>query len=388
LENIEKERHSSWLENFYDLIVAIVVFQLSTNLNHNVTAYGFLGFVALFIPVWWSWMGVTFYNSRFETDDLTHRLLTLSQIAAAAFMAVCVPGGLDKNSAGFAISYASIRGILVIEYLRTGRHVPSTHTIIRPYSIGFSIAAGIWLASAFVPPPFRYILWIVGLVIDIATPTLFTLRTSATFAPNIFHLPERFGIFTIIVLGISILAVVDGISNHHWTTPSILDAALGLGIAFSLWWTYFDSVDGSEVRAFYTQRKVGIYICWLYIHLPLLIGFTALGVAIEHSVLSYQYQPLPEADKWLMCISVALCLSALGIINITSEKTKFTPTVSVGRRFTMSLYALIAASIIIFIAIVEGGLLPVYLMSIMAAACGGQVILDIRRHPHHRLFRL
>jgi hypothetical protein len=54
----------------------------------------------------------------------------------------------------------------------------------------------------------------------------------------------------------------------------------------------------------------------------------------------------------------------------------------------MSLYALIAASIIIFIAIVEGGLLPVYLMSIMAAACGGQVILDIRRHPHHRLFRL
>jgi low temperature requirement protein LtrA len=231
-------------------------------------------------------------------------------------------------------------------------------------------------------------LWIIGLVIDIATPTIFTMQTSAAFAPNIFHLPERFGTFTIIVLGISILAVVDGISNHHWTTPSILDTALGLGIAFSLWWTYFDSVDGSEVRAFYIQRKVGIYICWLYIHLPLLIGFTALGVAIEHSVLSNQFQPLPEADKWLMCISVALCLSALGIINITSEKTKFTPTVSLGRRFTMSLYALIAASIIIVIAIVEVGLLPVYLMSIMAAACGGQVILDIRRHPHHRLFRL
>jgi low temperature requirement protein LtrA len=48
----------------------------------------FLGFVALFIPVWWSWIGVTFYNSRFETG---HRLLTLLQMAAAAFMAVNVP---------------------------------------------------------------------------------------------------------------------------------------------------------------------------------------------------------------------------------------------------------------------------------------------------------
>jgi hypothetical protein len=44
-----------------------------------------------------------------------------------------------------------------------------------------------------------------------------------------------------------------------------LDTALGLGIAFSLWWIYFDSVDGSEARAFYNQRKVGVYICWLYI---------------------------------------------------------------------------------------------------------------------------
>lgn len=55
--------------------------------NDDVSIYG--GFIALFIPVLWSWIGVTFYNTRFETDDLGHRLLTLLQIAAAAFMAVC-----------------------------------------------------------------------------------------------------------------------------------------------------------------------------------------------------------------------------------------------------------------------------------------------------------
>jgi low temperature requirement protein LtrA len=387
MENIEKERHASWLENFYDLIVAIVVFQLSTNLNHDVSIAGFLGFVALFIPVWWSWIGVTFYNSRFETDDLGHRLLTLLQMAAAAFMAVNVPDGLGKNSTGFALSYAAIRTILVIEYLRTGRHVPSTRPLVTRYSIGFSISAGLWFVSAFVPPPFRFVFWILGLIIDISTPTLFTLHMSVRFAPNIHHLPERFGSFTIIVLGISILGVVDGISSHKWTVESITDAALGLGIAFSLWWIYFDMVDGSEINALQSERRVGVYLSWLYIHFPLLIGFTALGVSIEHVVLSNQNIALPFAEKWLVCISVSMCLFALGVMHITSEKTNPIRNNS-SKTSPMALYGIIAGTVVIMIAIPDWELLPVFLMSAMAIACAGHVVLDIRRHPHHRLFKL
>ena len=85
----------------------------------------FLVFLALFIPVVWSWIGVTFYSTRFDRDDSSHRLLMLLQIAAAAFMAVSVPDGLGKNSSWFALSYAIMRTILVIEYLCTRRQVPS-----------------------------------------------------------------------------------------------------------------------------------------------------------------------------------------------------------------------------------------------------------------------
>ncbi|MDP9287548.1 MAG: low temperature requirement protein A [Thermoproteota archaeon] len=156
MENIEKARHASWLENFYDLIVVIVVFQLSTNLNHDVSISGFLGFIALFIPVWWSWMGVIFYNSRFETDDLRHRLLTLLQMAAVAFMAVRVPDGLGKNSSGFALSYAAIRAILVIEYLRTGRHVPATCPLVKRYSIGLFDCSRLMVCICFRPSTFSF----------------------------------------------------------------------------------------------------------------------------------------------------------------------------------------------------------------------------------------
>lgn len=106
------------------------------------------------------------------------------------------------------------------------------------YSIGFSIAAGIWFASAFLPPPIRFVFWIIGLVVDINTPLIFARQLSIRFAPHMHHLPERFGSFTIIVLGISILGVVDGIAAHNWTAYSMLSAGLGLGIAFSLWWVW------------------------------------------------------------------------------------------------------------------------------------------------------
>jgi low temperature requirement protein LtrA len=393
-----KEHHVTWLENFYDLIVAIIVFQLSRDLNQDVSVYGFLNFVALFIPVWWSWVGVTFYSTRFETDDLAHRLLMLLQIAAAAFMAVSVPDGLGKNSVWFALSYAIMRTILVIEYLRTRRHVPAARQLTTRYSIGFSIAAGIWFASIFVPPPFRLFLWIIGLGVDIGTPLLFARQLSVQFAPHIHHLPERFGSFTIIVLGISILGVVNGIAAHNWTVPSIISAGLGLGIAFSLWWVYFDTVDGSEIRALRENKQIGIYVTWLYIHFPLIIGFTAFGVSIEHVVLSNQALTLPSSEKWLLCISTFLCLLTLGVIQMTSAMTTTNAISSSSSSsssanskkattYMAAIYSIVAAIVVLAIgAILKEDILtlPAFLIGIMAIACTGQVILDVKRHPHHR----
>ena len=81
MSNIEKERHASWLELFYDLVFARPVSQIGLVLYVNYTSItSFLGTVSLFAPVWWAWMGVTFYATRFETDDLVHRILVLLQM--------------------------------------------------------------------------------------------------------------------------------------------------------------------------------------------------------------------------------------------------------------------------------------------------------------------
>ena len=145
--NNNTNRHATWLELFYDLIFVVVISQLAHNLENDFSLYGSLGFLALFVPVWWSWTGAAFYATRFDTDDLGHRILILLQMIGAAALAVNVTDGLGNNSAGFALSYAAIRVILVVEYIRTGRskQYSSATPLIRRYTRGFLCAAVVWI---------------------------------------------------------------------------------------------------------------------------------------------------------------------------------------------------------------------------------------------------
>jgi hypothetical protein len=73
-------------------------------------------------------------------------------------------------------------------------------------------------------------------------------------------------------------------------------------------------------------------------------------------------------------------------MHITSE-TKTVLIISL-KALLMPLYDMIAGTVVIIIPIFSERLLPLSLMFAMATACAGQVVLDIGRHAHHRLFKM
>jgi low temperature requirement protein LtrA len=317
----EAERHATWLELFYDLLFAAVVAQLTFELGHDLSGFGVLTFVALCVPVWWAWVGQSFYATRFDTDDLGHRLFIIAQMFAVAAMAVNVHAGLGRGSAGFALSYAAVRFLLVGEYLGAHVFVPDARTLTRRYGLGFGLAAAIWLISAWVPAPARFYLWGLGLVIDFATP-LSAGKLHSQLAPHATHLPERFALFILIVLGEAIAGVVMGLTQHPWSVQSGLTAALGLSIAFSLWWVYFDNIDGAAIRAARAQGRIWLYQGWLYIHLSLVMGLAASAVGVQYAVASPQDLVLPPAARWLICGAVALALLSIGCIQLCIDASR------------------------------------------------------------------
>jgi low temperature requirement protein LtrA len=369
-EGGEEERHATWMELFYDLLFVAVVAQLALQLSHDLSPFGILRFVLLFIPVWWAWIGQAFYATRFDTDDLGHRLFIIAQMFAVAAMAVTVHQGFSQGSAGFALSYAAVRLILVGEYIGADVFVPTAHKFIRRFEIGFGIAATIWLISAFVAPPYRFMLWGIGMLVDFATP-LTAGKLHSQLAPHATHLPERFGLFTLIVLGESITGVVSGLAQQHWSLTSAVVAMLGLSLAFSLWWVYFDTIDAAPIRAARISGRIWVYQTWLYAHLPLVIGLTATAVGVEHVVRSPQHLALPPGERWFICGGVALVLLSLGLIHLTTVLSGPKP-----RNFGHVAYHFGTAAALLILGAI-GSWRPVILIGVIAVACAVQVIREV-----------
>jgi low temperature requirement protein LtrA len=380
-------RHATWLELFYDLVFVVVIFQLTHYLEENFTLNGFLGFLALFVPVWWSWIGAVLYATRFDTDDLGHRILILLQMVGAAFLAVYVSDAFGDGSIGFALSYAAIRIILVIEYVRTGtsKSFSSATPLIRRYSIGYSCAAIVWIISVFIPPPFRFVLWGIGLAIDFATPITMG-KLHSQLAPHTSHLPERMGLFTIIVLGESVLGVVPGISSMEFDAYSMLILGLSLSIPFSLWWLYFDSIDGAPIRALREKGKIGVYSLWLFGHFPLVVAITLVGIGLGYVISNVHALALSYPEQWLVCGSVALSLVAQGVLHLSSAYSYLYTGSTQDYRSSISwaLLRIIPAAIILLIPILRIPLSPLLLVCVLAAICTAQIVIDLKQHPYHR----
>ncbi|MEA2575284.1 MAG: hypothetical protein QOH93_2582 [Chloroflexia bacterium] len=309
-----REHRTTWLELFYDLVFVVVVAQLAHELATNVTWNGVLAFLLLFIPVWWVWIGATFYNDRFDTDDIGQRAYTFLQILAVAALALNIHDGIGKASQGFALAYAAARLLIIFMWVRGGFYNPVARPLTNRYAAGFSVSLALWVLSIFVDPPWRFMLWGIGLLFDLLTPlgTLHIQRRLPSYSTS--HLPERFGLFTIIVLGESVAGTVRGAAEGlALALQTVVAGVLGLAMAFALWWLYFDNVMDRPVR-----RGLFSFAGRTYLHLPLLMGITAIGAGVA-DVIGSESGILQAPLRWLICCAVGTSLLALGLLEMTLD---------------------------------------------------------------------
>ncbi|MBE2267436.1 MAG: low temperature requirement protein A [Anaerolinea sp.] len=368
LQTATSHRKVGWLELFYDLVYVATVVQLGNKLSEDVSLDGFIAFVLLFVPIWWVWMGTTFYANRFDADDPPHRLLIFGQIFVVSALAISVYDGLGETAIGFALAYAAARFLLVLMYLRAARYVPEARALARRYAVGFALAAIVWAISAFVPPPFRFFVWGVGLGIDFLTPlSPQSRRLQRQLPPSPHHLPERLGLFTIIVFGESFIKVIGGFAGEeHLIVSHVILGALGLGLVGLLWWVYFENVADRAVDWATGGTR------WIYTHLPLQLALVALAVGIYKLIHLEDTSSIPDKYRLLVTGSVALALVATAIIERHTVKN---PGERPGHiEFPVRI---IGAVVILALGLFGSGVDAIVLMVLVAAVCLVQVGMDL-----------
>jgi low temperature requirement protein LtrA len=314
----ETDRRVTFLELFYDLVYVVLIAELAHTFSQDITLKGIGGFVFLFVIVWWAWINGTMYHDLHGQNDIRTRFFTFAQMFCVAAMAVFAHNALGAGSLGFALSYSAFQLTLTFLWWRTGMHDLLHRPLSQPYSLAFLISTLIFTGSVFVPSPWRFYLWGLSLAISLLIP-LYTqslgknrpeiqAQINRSFSLNPSSV-ERFGLFTIIVLGEVIVGVVQGVAGHsnlNWLTG--ITAALGMMIAIGIWWVYFDFVSHRP-----PITKNTIVSIWIYLHLPMTMCIAAGGAAVLN-VIEHSGQHLPTEVSWLLVGSLAIALASVALL--------------------------------------------------------------------------
>ena len=357
-------RSSSWLELFFDLVFVIAITQLGLALAADLSLRGYGRFVLLFVPIWWSWVGYTNYADRFDSDDIAFRGLVLAAMLAIAVVAIAIPETFGHRSMVFAGGYVAVRLLLVVLYGRARAHVPAARPLCDATMTVFVIGIGLWLASLALPEPQRFVLWGVALVLEGATR--WGARRAMTSVPyHASHLPERYGLLTLIVLGESLVAVTVGLGHAHWGAAPIAAGALGFVSAASLWWLYFDSIERIAIRRSLLARNT-----FIYGHLLIALGLAISGVGVKTAILHADTGNLDTAQRWALCGGPALFLLAHALVLEAATDATSRQAVTI---------RLIACALIVTVCLLATPVGAAGVMALVAAVLAASTVAEIAR---------
>jgi len=364
----EAGRKVTWLELFFDLIFVAAVGQVAEPLRHDYALAELMRFAPLFILIWWAWMGHTVFSTRFDTDDVVQRMLTFVQIFAVAAMAANAKDALDsQSSAGFGAAYAAVRFVLVAQYVRA-RHVRDARALTVRYGVGHGIAALLWLVSALTPAPARFWIWALAFALDLGTPWL-AVPHSVKVPPDAAHLPERFGLFTLILLGESVVAVMRGMeSQEGWPPGAAASAILGMGVLFLTWWWYFDGAEAASEQPVRNRREAIRFHIWSYAHFPLYLGIIVAGVGVNRGVTAAARHLLSSEESRIFAGAAVLMMLAMSAIDATSAARPAGSRRLVPHLAVAGILAAIGAA---------GVAAPLAMIALVFVACAAQLLLSL-----------
>jgi low temperature requirement protein LtrA len=317
-----EHRQVTFLELFYDLVYVAVIAELSHSLSSHIGWAGLGGFAFLFVIVWWAWLNGSLYHDIHGNNDIRTRVFTFLQMISVVAMAVFAHDALGESSVGFALSCAVFQLILSWLWWRTGVHDEAHRPLTLPYVTAYLLSMLLFTGSIFVAAPVRFYLWGLALLFSLLAPFYMRLRNISPeiqaqmdLSINVSEsLVERFGLFTIIVLGEVIIGIVSGVNEHHDLTWHIgVTAVLGMLLAIGLWWIYFDLI--SQHRPL---RNMNIVFLWLYLHLFLTISITAIGASVLN-VVKHAGEALPVEVRWLLLSATAMTLVTTALLTRTTQ---------------------------------------------------------------------
>lgn len=350
-EAARTERHASWAELFFDLVVVAGVAALAHVLGSEPGAAALGLYTLLFLAFWLSWTTFMLYSNVAAGKTRVVRLMI--GMFGLGVMVASVPGvahavlGHDGDTHPpivFAIAYIATR-VYGSRSWRRGEVLLDFPVV--QYSAGLLP----WIASIWVDGRWTLVLWAVGIALDLLlilavsgdkllkqAQTALTTRAGTRHGarpegklPVIHgvsvdpaHFSERLGLFMIIVLGESVVQVIGAAAEAHYDVGVLatglasfvlLAGMFGLSVVFG--YAGLPHLRAGRIPA---RAALGLHC--------LVTGVVATVAVSLSSVMEHGSDPLPERGRWLLCGAVAAYF-ALGVVTgVVSHSSDMQRTIS------------------------------------------------------------
>jgi low temperature requirement protein LtrA len=141
------------------------------------------------------------------------------------------------------------------------------------------------------------------------------------------HLPERFALLVILVLGEAVGGAARGVHDASWAPVPVAVGVLAFVAAAGMWWIYFDITATSSARELQEDDDDADYSgededdrgadlrhdLFVYAHLPLTLGVVLAGVGLEELVV-HPDESAPSTAGWLVAAGLAVFLVGVALV--------------------------------------------------------------------------
>ncbi len=295
------------MELFFDLTVVVAVARAAAGLHHALAdgrgVWPTVGaYAAAFFAIYWAWMNFTWFASAYDTDDVLYRVLTLVTMAGALVMAAGVDRAFERSSyTVMVVGYVIMRLAMVVQWLRAASSDPLRRHVDQRYAIGIASVQILWIARLWFPSTVSNATFIVLALAEMAVP-VWAERSGPTTSWHPRHITERYGLFTIIVLGevvaAATVAVEDAVATEGLSFAVLRLLVGGLLLVFALWWLYFerqadDTLGGASANV--------LTFVWGYGQYFVFAAAAAVGAGLEVAIAALQTashhgEPVREVD--------------------------------------------------------------------------------------------
>ena len=305
------DRRVNPLELLYDLVYAAVIARAGDHLAANVSTATLLDFALVFSLTWVAWTNGTLYLELHGRNNGRTRAYVFLQIGILTILAIYAGDPRGTTGTAFALVYTAFLALMTVIWYDVRRQDIREHreeflTDTGRYIVAMVVSVVAIGISAFLPTEARFVVWIaylagwtILLLVMARAPVGLGRGIAATDS-----LVDRFGTFTLIVLGEVVFGVVDGLTRSRHDVETIATGMIALVVGFGFWWIYFDVVGGRRPKGGDGRALAN----WMLSHFPITLAIAAAGVGMV-SLLEHAHDTsTPGPTSWLLSGAAAVGL--------------------------------------------------------------------------------